>query len=95
MPLVNRFQALFSGTWPRGDNQEFLQRVSKYATKGKWGQLAKAFRAAMSKVSCKPTPSLQISFDNSESAWTSKHFQSPGATPHRFKCDIVGTVSLI
>lgn len=50
MPLVTRFQELFSSTWPRGDNQDFLQRVSKYASKSKWLQLTKAFRAAMAKV---------------------------------------------
>ena len=50
MPLVKRFQTLFSSTWPRGDNQEFLNRVNKYAKKSQWKSLKKAFKAASEKV---------------------------------------------
>jgi midasin len=37
-------------TWWRGNNDEFLGRVSRLAQRRKWGQLVKAFRAALDKV---------------------------------------------
>lgn len=37
-------------TWRRGNNDEFLARAARLAQKRKWGQLAKAFRAAVDKV---------------------------------------------
>lgn len=37
-------------TWWRGNNDDFLGRVSKFAQKRKWGQLVKAFRTAVDKV---------------------------------------------
>lgn len=37
-------------TWWRGNNEEFLGRVSRLAQKRKWGQLVKAFRTALDKV---------------------------------------------
>lgn len=37
-------------TWWRGNNDEFLGRVARLAEKRKWGQLVRAFRAALDKV---------------------------------------------
>ena len=36
-------------TWTRGDNSDFLGKVAKLAQKRRWGQLVKAFRAALDK----------------------------------------------
>jgi midasin len=49
-PLLDEFIDLTRRTWWRGDNSEFLTRISKLAEKGKWGQVVKGFRAALNKV---------------------------------------------
>lgn len=43
-------------TWWRGNNEEFLGRVARLAEKRKWGQLVKAFRAALDKVAATTAP---------------------------------------
>lgn len=50
LPLLERFGDLVRRTWWRGNNDEFLGRVARLAEKRKWGQLVKAFRAALDKV---------------------------------------------
>ena len=49
-PLLERFADLVRRTWWRGNNDEFLGRVARLAEKRKWGQLVRAFRAALDKV---------------------------------------------
>ncbi|KAK9809153.1 hypothetical protein WJX72_010301 [[Myrmecia] bisecta] len=56
LPLLEHFQGLVRRTWTRGDNEEFLGRVAKYAQRRKWGGLVKAFRTAAEKVAAAVTP---------------------------------------
>lgn len=50
LPLVAPFLRLVRRTWTRGDNAEYLSRVSKYAERRKHAQLLGAFKAAVNKV---------------------------------------------
>ena len=50
-PLLEIFQRLIRRTWTKGNNEDFLERVTKYAQRRKWGALLKAFQAAVAKVS--------------------------------------------
>ena len=51
LPLLDAFQCLVRGTWPKGNNQDFLGRVNKYAQRQKWAALLKAFQTAVQKAS--------------------------------------------
>jgi midasin len=55
--LLPGFIDLVRRTWQRGNNDEFLDRVVKMATKRKWQQLVKAFRTAIQKTGLIETPS--------------------------------------
>ena len=48
--LLPAFIELVRRTWRRGNNEEFLDRVVKLATKRKWKQLIKAFRLGIDKA---------------------------------------------
>jgi midasin len=48
--LLPVFVDLVRRTWQRGNNDEFLDRVVKMATKRRWQQLVKAFRTAIKKT---------------------------------------------
>lgn len=50
-PLLEVFQRLVRRTWSKGNNDDFLARVVKYAQRHKWGALLKAFQTAVAKVS--------------------------------------------
>ncbi|KAG7670517.1 hypothetical protein KSW81_003079 [Nannochloris sp. 'desiccata'] len=55
--LLPGFIDLVRRTWQRGNNDEFLDRVMKMATKRRWHQLVKAFRTAIKKTGLVETPS--------------------------------------
>jgi len=55
--LLPGFIDLVRRTWQRGNNDEFLDRVIKMATKRRWQQLVKAFRTAINKTGLVKTPS--------------------------------------
>lgn len=50
LPLLDSFCDLVRLTWWKGNNEDFLARVSRLAQKRKWGQLIKAFWTALEKV---------------------------------------------
>lgn len=50
LPLLPRFGALVRWTWPRGNNDEFMAKVTAMAERRKWAQLLKAFQGAAAKV---------------------------------------------
>lgn len=50
LPLVTRFNYLFSSTFTKGSNDAFLGRASKFAQRAKWASLLQAFKAALAKV---------------------------------------------
>ena len=50
LPLLDTFQRLVRQTWSRGNNEDFLGRVTKYAQRQKWASLLKAFQTAVHKV---------------------------------------------
>ena len=52
--LLPGFVDLIRRTWKKGNNDEFLDRVVKMATKRKWRQLIKAFRTAVQKTGLQP-----------------------------------------
>ena len=51
LPLLDTFQRLVRQTWSKGNNEDFLGRVNKYAQRQKWASLLKAFQTAVQKVS--------------------------------------------
>jgi midasin len=55
--LLPGFIDLVRRTWQRGNNDEFLDRVVKMATKRRWQQLVKAYRTAVQKTGLVETPS--------------------------------------
>jgi midasin len=55
--LLPEFIDLVRRTWQRGNNDEFLDRVVKMATKRRWQQLVKAYRTAIQKTGLVETPS--------------------------------------
>lgn len=52
--LLPGFVDLVRRTWKKGNNDDFLDRVMKMATKRKWRQLIKAFKTAMLKTGLLP-----------------------------------------
>ena len=50
LPLLDTFQRLVRQTWTKGNNEDFLGRVTKYAQRQKWASLLKAFQTAVQKV---------------------------------------------
>lgn len=54
LPLLDTFQRLVRQTWSKGNNEDFLGRVSKYAQRQKWASLLKAFQTAVQKASSTP-----------------------------------------
>ncbi|KAL0049173.1 hypothetical protein WJX82_008148 [Trebouxia sp. C0006] len=50
LPLLDTFQRLVRLTWSKGNNEDFLGRVTKYAQRQKWSSLLKAFQTAVQKV---------------------------------------------
>ena len=58
LPLLDTFQRLVRITWSRGNNEDFLGRVTKYAQRQKWASLLKAFQAAVQKASPLASPAL-------------------------------------
>lgn len=48
--LLNRFVELVRDTWKRGNNDSFIEKVTKLARKCRWQQLLKLFRNAIDKV---------------------------------------------
>ena len=54
LPLLDTFQRLVRQTWSKGNNEDFLGRVNKYAQRQKWASLLKAFQTAVQKASSKP-----------------------------------------
>ncbi|KAL0028971.1 hypothetical protein WJX77_009058 [Trebouxia sp. C0004] len=50
LPLLDTFQRLVRLTWIKGNNEDFLGRVTKYAQRQKWSSLLKAFQTAVQKV---------------------------------------------
>eukprot|EP00798_Chlamydomonas_sp_ICE-L_P024872 gene24872-10533_t len=63
LPLVEPFMALMRKTWTKGNNEDFLARVTKYAERKKWAQLLQAFKTAMTKVQA-VLPDTQPSADS-------------------------------
>ena len=53
--LLAGFVDLVRRTWQRGNNDEYLDRVVKLATKRKWRLLIKAFRSAVQKIGLEAT----------------------------------------
>ena len=51
LPLLDTFQRLVRLTWSKGNNEDFLGRVAKYAQRQKWASLLKAFQTAVQKAS--------------------------------------------
>jgi len=51
LPLLDTFQRLVRHTWSKGNNEDFLGRVNKYAQRQKWASLLKAFQTAVQKAS--------------------------------------------
>jgi len=51
LPLLDTFQRLVRLTWSKGNNEDFLGRVTKYAQRQKWSSLLKAFQTAVQKAS--------------------------------------------
>jgi len=58
LPLLDTFQRLVRLTWSKGNNEDFLGRVTKYAQRQKWSSLLKAFQTAVQKAGS----SSQLSF---------------------------------
>ncbi|KAL3144110.1 hypothetical protein ABBQ32_003901 [Trebouxia sp. C0010 RCD-2024] len=57
LPLLDSFQRLVRQTWAKGNNEDFLGRVNKYAQRQKWASLLKAFQTAVQKASSRlPAP---------------------------------------
>lgn len=50
LPLLNPFLELLRATWTKGNNEAFAARVLKYAERGQWEKLEKAFRTAIEKI---------------------------------------------
>ena len=50
LPLLDTFQRLVRLTWSKGNNEDFLGRVTKYAQRQKWSSLLKAFQTAVQKA---------------------------------------------
>lgn len=50
LPLLDTFQGLVRYTWSKGNNEDFLGRVAKYAQRQKWAPLLQAFQTAIQKV---------------------------------------------
>ena len=50
LPLLNPFQTLVRATWTKGNNEDFILRVTKYAERRKWSHLLSGFKTALAKV---------------------------------------------
>ena len=59
LPLLDTFQRLVRLTWSKGNNEDFLGRVAKYAQRQKWASLLKAFQTAVQKASPSASSALR------------------------------------
>lgn len=80
LPLLDTFQCLVRLTWSKGNNEDFLGRVTKYAQRQKWSSLLKAFQTAVQKAGS----SSQLAFDGKAAL---AKFQ------HKLLCHLVGVES--
>ena len=85
--LLGDFTGLVQRTWRRGNNDDFMARVLKLASKRKWAQVVRAFRAALDKAGVVAASAPAAAMGDDDTRGAKKQRKASGVVLDDALCD--------